>query len=629
MISLQRAVPGTSRVDQMRAIAVREARARSIWLEVFQAWGRILNFETLKDARRGGGFDVALFGNLFDLEMARREDQLVRALTGPIVRQDLDNFTTGLGPLTIETLARKQIGRLVVELSRGQRRALREQLVLLFAEGPTDEILLGISSATGLTARQARSVQNLRRRLIQDGVPSGSAVRRAQDHARRLLRRRARLIARTESVRFTALLVDERGAQVSGMVKQWVSARDGNVDDICISLDNGQRVPSPRGRFSGSSGQISRPPAHPGCRCVIELSKTKPGPGRKTPKRRPPRIRPPPVTEPPPPRPPPPPTGEARTAAQAGAELEEVTARTSSLVARVASQRDEVLGRLTPIQTRLNKIIDQKAVLRREAGIGPFAQVPDELFNSPAWKRLTLEGLQLDRQANSLAARIDASGQRLSRVGRAGRNLRRAVIRRPVSERNLGNFVNRANNKPRPNPIPVPGAKPLPSRRAVREQGIDDFRELVSKRWLTAPDGQPIRVTLVSSSTRRSYMDHGKLVMSPNAPGSTVVHEAGHVVEWFHPEVLQSSLRFWERRTAGETSSRLSIFSPGRGYKAYEITRKDAFIDPYVGKDYAGAYTEIFSMGIEYMSKDPLEFWRRDPDHFTYIWDIMRGIVPQ
>ncbi len=33
-------------------------------------------------------------------------------------------------------------------------------------------------------------------------------------------------------------------------------------------------------------------------------------------------------------------------------------------------------------------------------------------------------------------------------------------------------------------------------------------------------------------------------------------------------------------------------------------------------------------MGLEYMARNPLEFWRRDSDYFTYIRDVMRGIVP-
>ena len=32
-------------------------------------------------------------------------------------------------------------------------------------------------------------------------------------------------------------------------------------------------------------------------------------------------------------------------------------------------------------------------------------------------------------------------------------------------------------------------------------------------------------------------------------------------------------------------------------------------------------------MGLEYMAKNPLEFWEKDPDHFRYVWDIMRGII--
>ena len=190
----------------------------------------------------------------------------------------------------------------------------------------------------------------------------------------------------------------------------------------------------------------------------------------------------------------------------------------------------------------------------------------------------------------------------------------RKAVARPPSEQNLGTLPNHARNA---------------ERKARRAEGVDDWRELVSRRWLTAPNGRPIIVPIKSIQKNRAYHSQGEVFLSPFSGPDAVVHELGHAVEFFHPDVLRSSLAFYDRRTAGEAVKKLRDLSPGHGYRVGEITRKDAFIDAYVGREYGRRATEIFSMGIEYMAKDPLEFWRKDPEHFTYIWDIMRGIVPQ
>jgi len=264
MIAIVRAEPGTSRRSQLRAIAVRESRLREIWLSIFQGWSRIANVRELRDAATFGGVNLEAIVGQLELELHRREEQLVRALTlGPIVRDDLEEFLTPLGPVTTQTLAEQQIGARVVELTSQARANLREQLTLLMREGSTDDILAGISASTGLTRRQTIAVQNFRRRLLEQGASAASAGRQAEAYAVRSLRRRARLIARTEAVDLTALIVEERGLQLGNMIAQWVSARDGNVEEICLSLDNGQKVPVGE-PFQGITGAIRRPTAHPG-----------------------------------------------------------------------------------------------------------------------------------------------------------------------------------------------------------------------------------------------------------------------------------------------------------------------------------------------------------------------------
>lgn len=272
MIAIARAEPGTNRRAQLRGIALREARLRGTWLDILRSWNGLVDTDSLRDVARAGTGDADVLLRGLETATRPREAELVRGLVGPIERAELEEFTTPLGPVAVDTLARAQVGDLVRDLFGRARDNLRELLVVLMREGPTDDVLASIASSTGLTRRQTIAVQNLRRRLLEEGVSRATAGRRATDYAERVLRRRARLIARTEAVRFTSALVEARALQAGNMVKQWVSARDGAVEELCLSLDNGQQVPA-AGMFQGLSGGIARPPAHPGCRCILEITR--------------------------------------------------------------------------------------------------------------------------------------------------------------------------------------------------------------------------------------------------------------------------------------------------------------------------------------------------------------------
>ena len=79
---------------------------------------------------------------------------------------------------------------------------------------------------------------------------------------------------------------------------------------------------------------------------------------------------------------------------------------------------------------------------------------------------------------------------------------------------------------------------------------------------------------------------------------STPWHEIGHMVEHLNPNALRISKEFIASRTAGETPTKLSQIFPGWNYRPNEVTRKDDFIDPYIGKEYQDA-SEVLSMGLE------------------------------
>jgi flagellar basal body-associated protein FliL len=49
-------------------------------------------------------------------------------------------------------------------------------------------------------------------------------------------------------------------------------------------------------------------------------------------------------------------------------------------------------------------------------------------------------------------------------------------------------------------------------------------------------------------------------------------------------------------------------------------------MDEYVGKIYKDGATEVISMGIQYMVRNPALLAEKDPELFDLIWRIMRRI---
>jgi hypothetical protein len=117
--------------------------------------------------------------------------------------------------------------------------------------------------------------------------------------------------------------------------------------------------------------------------------------------------------------------------------------------------------------------------------------------------------------------------------------------------------------------------------------------------------------------------------MRTNAPASTVVQEMGHRIEAHAPGVHEEAVRFLRRRRGNERPQPLNKHY--HGYGPDEQAYFDQFMDPYMGKDYRDGRgnryaTEIISMGMENVYRNPIKFRQDDPDMFDFIWGILRGL---
>ena len=114
----------------------------------------------------------------------------------------------------------------------------------------------------------------------------------------------------------------------------------------------------------------------------------------------------------------------------------------------------------------------------------------------------------------------------------------------------------------------------------------------------------------------------------------TAVHELGHFIEQRDMRVRKAAWEFLEERTRGEKAVGLRKLTGGN-FEATEVAKEDKFFNPYVGKVYGEPKvvygmtiypdTEVISMGLEAMYRDPARFFREDRGHFELILKLMRG----
>lgn len=147
-------------------------------------------------------------------------------------------------------------------------------------------------------------------------------------------------------------------------------------------------------------------------------------------------------------------------------------------------------------------------------------------------------------------------------------------------------------------------------------------------------EGQSIPLNI--KTTKRPYFEKtidissGKttLTLGVNKNESVVAHEIGHYIEESAPEIKQTCYKFWEQRTVGDGFEfrQLKKDFPGESYSSDEYYKKDNFIDPYMGKIYDKNQTEILSMGLQYLLRNPYELATKDPEYFDFIINILHGI---
>ena len=126
---------------------------------------------------------------------------------------------------------------------------------------------------------------------------------------------------------------------------------------------------------------------------------------------------------------------------------------------------------------------------------------------------------------------------------------------------------------------------------------------------------------MVQYKERGEYQNNNNLLLTDNTL-HTSIHELVHRMEYTHKGLLQAEKQFYNRRTKNEPLTKLIDIFPDSSYDDWEVTRKDKFVNPYMGKDYNGDAYELLTMGLELLYSNPEKVWK-DKDMTTWLYGIL------
>lgn len=157
--------------------------------------------------------------------------------------------------------------------------------------------------------------------------------------------------------------------------------------------------------------------------------------------------------------------------------------------------------------------------------------------------------------------------------------------------------------------------------------GLTVFKKMVG---VDTVDGKTLKMASLDASfgksADRSFYGKGGIYMADRAPVEVVVHEAAHWLEESDPKIHDKVQKFFESRTAGEKWQKLSELTGNSNYGDNEVAKPDKWPKPYMGKKAnSDKNSEILSMGMEMMYKDPAGFAKTDPEYFAFIHNTLRG----
>lgn len=138
-------------------------------------------------------------------------------------------------------------------------------------------------------------------------------------------------------------------------------------------------------------------------------------------------------------------------------------------------------------------------------------------------------------------------------------------------------------------------------------------------------------ITIKGKAGRAYYAPTERaMYVSSKTSASVMAHEITHGTEIQNTEVLKKAVAFLKKRSNGEKPKKLKDLT-GLNYDKDEITYEDLWHarggSHYCGKDYKETATEVLTMGIERLHKNPASFAQEDQEYFDFVVETLQTKV--
>lgn len=197
---------------------------------------------------------------------------------------------------------------------------------------------------------------------------------------------------------------------------------------------------------------------------------------------------------------------------------------------------------------------------------------------------------------------------------------RAKVLNREIEKDGEKQFAKLLENKKTESTVKLEGVV------SPKQQEVFDIFKKISAGY---NEGETIRVRKIKG---RANFDLTTRTVNVSASDDkyVIMHEMGHSLE-LNNHVMKAAVDFLERRTAGKPTLKLNTLY--KGFRSDEVYKDGGFFNPYVGKLYeskriSNRYykdkiaTEVISMGLEQMMRNPRLFRHQDKEHFDLIYNL-------
>jgi len=133
-----------------------------------------------------------------------------------------------------------------------------------------------------------------------------------------------------------------------------------------------------------------------------------------------------------------------------------------------------------------------------------------------------------------------------------------------------------------------------------------------------------VAVQRTTLNERPNANKFGLVKLEDTTDPGTAIHEIGHVIEDGLPRWRSKINAYLDSRQAGRPIKKLADILPTDGYDIKEITREDDLFHPYMGKIYADGSTEFTSMMLEYIQSGRIaEVYAKDPGSVRFFFGLL------